>query len=70
MRGHHIIDSPLVPGRHALHCVNRWDNGAPNNDKPFYAKQRTKTIRKYGDVYMQILRYIWRTTKMAERPEY
>jgi hypothetical protein len=59
-----------IVGRHALHCVNRRENGAPNNDKPFYGKQKTKTIRKYANVFTQILRYIWRTAKMSERPKY
>jgi hypothetical protein len=59
-----------VVGRHALHCVNRRENGIPNNDKPFYGKQKIKTIRKYANVFTQILRYIWRTADMPERPEY
>ena len=59
-----------IVGRHALHCVNRRENGAPNNDKPFYGKQKIKTIRKYANVFTQILRYIWRTAKMSERPKY
>ncbi|XP_022163480.1 uncharacterized protein LOC111028984 [Myzus persicae] len=59
-----------IVGRHALHCVNRRENGAPNNDKPFYGKQKIQTIRKYASVFTQILRYIWRTAKMSERPKY
>ena len=59
-----------VVGRHALHCVNRRENGAPNNDKPFYGKQKIQTIRKYANVFTQILRYIWRTAKMSGRPKY
>jgi hypothetical protein len=59
-----------IVGRHALHCVNRRENGAPNNDRPFYGKQKVKTIRKYANVFTQILRYIWRTADMPERPKY
>ena len=59
-----------IVGRYALHCVNRRENGAPNNDKPFYGKQKIKTIRKYAKVFTQILRYIWRTAEMLERPKY
>jgi hypothetical protein len=44
--------------RYALHCMNRQENSAPNNDKPFYGKQKIKTIRKYANVFTQILRYI------------
>ena len=47
-----------IVGRHALHCINRRENGAPNNDKPFYGKQKIKTVRKYANVFTQILRYI------------
>jgi hypothetical protein len=59
-----------IVGRHALHCVNRRENGAPNNDKPFYGKQKIKTIRKYANVLTQVYRYIWRTADMPERPKY
>jgi hypothetical protein len=47
-----------IVGRHTLHCVNRRENGTPNNDKPFYGKQKVKTIYKYANVFTQILRYI------------
>jgi hypothetical protein len=57
-----------IVGRHALHCINRRENGAPNNDKPFDGKQKIRTIRKYANVFTQILRYIWRTADMPERP--
>jgi hypothetical protein len=59
-----------IVGRHTLHCINRRENGAPNNDKPFYGKQKIKTVRKYANVFTQILRYIWRTAEMLERPAY
>jgi hypothetical protein len=59
-----------VVGRYTLHYVNRRENGAPNNNKPFYSKQKVKTIRKYANVFTQILRYIWRTAEMSERPRY
>jgi len=59
-----------IVGRHALHCVNQRENGAPNNDKPFYGKQKVKTIRRYANVFTHILRYIWRTAEMSERPRY
>ena len=57
-------------GRHALHCVNRQENSAPSNDRPFYSKQKVKTIRKYADVFVKILQYIWQTADIAERPKY
>jgi hypothetical protein len=59
-----------IVGRHVLHCVNRRENGTPNNDRPFYGKQKVKTIRKYANVFTQILRSIWRTAEMSERLRY
>jgi hypothetical protein len=47
-----------IVGRYTLYYINRRENGAPNNDKPFYSKQKIKTIRKYANVFAQILRYI------------
>jgi hypothetical protein len=59
-----------IVGRHALHCVNRRETGADNNNTPFYGKQKVQTIRKYAHVFTQVLRYIWRTAAMSERPRY
>jgi superfamily II DNA helicase RecQ len=59
-----------IVGRHALHCVNRRETGADNNNTPFYSKQKVQTIRKYAHVFTQVLRYIWRTAAMSERPRY
>jgi len=70
IRGSFQISRVEVVGRHALQCVNRRENGASNNDKPFYGKQKIKTIRKYANVFTQILRYIWRTAEMSERPKH
>lgn len=47
-----------IIGRYTLHYVNRRENGILNNDKPFYSKQKVKIIRKYANVFTQILRYI------------
>jgi hypothetical protein len=47
-----------IVGRYILHYINRCENSVPNNDKPFYSKQKIKTIRKYTNVFAQILRYI------------
>jgi hypothetical protein len=59
-----------IIGRHILHYVNRRENGTPNNDKLFYGKQKIKTIRKYTNVFAQILRYIWRIADISGRPKY
>lgn len=57
-----------IVGRRALHRVKRRENGAPNNDKSFYGKEKIKTIRKYANLFTQISRYIWRTADMPEGP--
>lgn len=59
-----------IVGRHALHCINRRENGAADSNKPFYSKQKVQTIRKYISVWVKVLRYIWRTEAIADRPQY
>ncbi|KAK4897073.1 hypothetical protein LTR49_028043 [Elasticomyces elasticus] len=61
---------PHIVGRVALEFVNRRETGAPNNEKPFYAEQQVKTVKKYSEHWVKILRYIWRTTKWKRRPKY
>ncbi|KAF1818782.1 uncharacterized protein K489DRAFT_384692 [Dissoconium aciculare CBS 342.82] len=36
-----------IVGRHALHCVNRRETGADNNNTPFYGKQKVQTILRH-----------------------
>jgi hypothetical protein len=36
-----------VVGQHTLELIKRRKTGAPSNKKPFYARQRVRTIRKY-----------------------
>lgn len=52
--------------------VNRRETGEADNERPFYAKQKVNTIRKYTDVWLKILRYIRRTSDWVEekRPGY
>lgn len=59
-----------IVGRPAMHYVNRRETGAPTSDRPFYGKQKVQTIRKYTDRFVRILRYIWRTESIEERPKY
>ncbi|KAK3620044.1 hypothetical protein LTR22_025756 [Elasticomyces elasticus] len=61
---------PHIVGRVALEFVNRRETGAANNEKPFYAEQQVKTVKKYTEHWVKILRYIWRTTKWKRRPNY
>ena len=66
------ICRPEIVGRSALEYVNRREAGAPNNDKPFYGKQKVQTLQKYTDRWVKILRYLWRTSEKAKeaRPDY
>jgi len=66
------ISQPEIVGRTALEYVNRRETGESKNERPFYAKQKVGTIRKYTDVWVKILRYIWRTSQWEKeaRPKY
>lgn len=57
-------------GRAAMEYINRREAGAVNSDRPFYGKQKVNTIRRYAEKFVKILRYIWRTEKVTNRPEY
>lgn len=59
-----------IVGRPAMHYVNRREGGAVSNDRPFYGKQKVQTIRKYGNRFVEVLRYIWRTEAVKQRPKY
>ena len=55
-----------------MEYVNRRETGESKNERPFYVKQKVGTIRKYTDVWVKILRYIWRTSQCERetRPKY
>lgn len=61
---------PEIVSKAALESVNRRETGADSNERPFYAGQQVKTIRKYSDSFVHILRYWWRTARQEERPKY
>ncbi|TIA28291.1 hypothetical protein D6C78_10812 [Aureobasidium pullulans] len=63
---------PNIVGRSALEYVNRREVGESKNEKPFYAKHKADSMRKYMDVWVKILRYIWRSSSRAkdDRPPY
>ena len=44
-----------------MEYINRRETGESKNERPFYAKQKVATIKKYSQVWLKILRYIWRT---------
>jgi superfamily II DNA helicase RecQ len=59
-----------VVGRHTLELIERRETGAPSNEKPFYARQRVRTIRKYSQKLLHVFCYLWRTHGRTERPPY
>lgn len=61
---------PHIVGRAALEAMNRRETGAASNERPFYAEQKVKTLRKYSRSWVKILRYIWRTAGREGRPRY
>lgn len=59
-----------VVGRLALEIIERRETGAESNERPFYARQQVRTIKKYSQKLVGILCYLWRTNDQAERPQY
>lgn len=59
-----------IVGRPSMEYVNRRETGAADSNRPFYGKQKVQTIRKYSSHFVRVLRYIWRTEDIAQRPEY
>ena len=47
--------------RFVLHAINRRENGASNNEKPFYSNQKAQTLKKYCTTLNKVIRYIWRS---------
>jgi hypothetical protein len=47
-----------VVGRHTLELIERRETGAPSNEKPFYARQRVRTIRKYSQKLLYVFCYL------------
>jgi hypothetical protein len=64
------ISRTAIVGRAAMEYVNRREAGSADPTRPFYGKQQKKTIEKYTDRWMKILRYIWRTERCKKRPAY
>jgi hypothetical protein len=59
-----------IVGRHTLELIERRETGAPSNEKPFYARQRVRTIKKYTRILLYVFCYLWRSYSRAERPQY
>jgi hypothetical protein len=56
-------DSRVV-GMPAMMYINRREFGNTTNEKPFNSSQTGKTMIKYGNVWQQIIAYIWRTHEL------
>jgi hypothetical protein len=61
---------PGEVGRPALEAINRQETGKQSNKKLFYARQKVATIRKYSQVWVKVLRYIWRTESRDSKLDY
>jgi superfamily II DNA helicase RecQ len=66
----HRICQPQHVGLAALEYVNRRETGQKSNEKPLYADQMKKTIKKYSGHWVKVLCYIWRTYQRSHRPTY
>lgn len=47
-----------IVGQHTLELIQRRKTGAPFNEKPFYARQRVQTIKKYTYKVLHVFCYI------------
>ena len=57
--------------RAVLQQVCRTETGGSVKDlRTFYSQQNVSTIRKYMEVWVEMLRYIWRTSTQKKRPRY
>ncbi len=59
-----------IVGKAALESANQRETGADSNERPFYAGHQKKTVRKYSDVFVSKLRYLWRTAQQETKPKY
>ncbi|KAK5706932.1 hypothetical protein LTR97_001924 [Elasticomyces elasticus] len=57
-------------GRATLEAVNRRETGMKDNEKPFYGQLKVQSLRKYMQVWIKMLRYIWRTADRKNVPRY
>lgn len=55
IRAAFATSKPSMVSKAALESVNRRETGADTNERPLYAEQQVKTIRKYSDSWVHIL---------------
>ena len=61
---------PGTTGRAILEYVNRKEAGGDQSTKAFDGSRKPRSIKKYTEVWLKILRYIWRTAAKENRPKY
>ena len=61
---------PGTTGRAILEYVNRKEAAGDQSMKAFDGNRKPRSIKKYTEVWLKILRYIWRTAAKENRPNY
>lgn len=66
----HCCCKPDIVSLTALEYVNKRETGQKSSEKPFYAEQMVKTIKKYSRRWVKILCWIWRSQKGGLKARY
>lgn len=61
---------PGTTGRAILEYVNRKEAAGDQSMKAFDGSRKPRSINKYTEVWLKVLRYIWRTVAKENRPKY
>lgn len=61
---------PGTTGRAILEYVNRKEAAGDQSMKAFEGNRKPSSVKKYTEVWLKILRYIWRTAAKENRPKY
>jgi superfamily II DNA helicase RecQ len=61
---------PGTTGRAILEYVNRKEAAGDQSMKAFDGSRKPRSIKKYTEVWLKVLRYIWRTAAKENRPKY
>ena len=64
------VCKPGMTGRAILEYVNRKEAAGDQSMKAFDGSRKPRSIKKYTEVWLKILRYIWRTAAKENRPKY
>ena len=64
------VCKPGMTGRAILEYVNRKEAAGDQSMKAFDGSRKPRSIKKYTEVWLKILQYIWRTVAKENRPKY